>query len=55
MAWLSLAAKLIKMGAKYGSRFANWVWNNKSRIMNWVGAGWTVVEIFNYIVRILGY
>ncbi|MCG5448549.1 MULTISPECIES: aureocin A53 family class IId bacteriocin [Micromonospora] len=54
MGWLTLAAKIIKAGAKYGTRFAKWVWANKTQILKWSNAGYTVYEIVQLIARILG-
>lgn len=54
MAWLKLAWAIIKAGAKYGKKFADWVWSHKSQIMKWSSAGWTVAEIVREIARILG-
>ena len=54
MAWLRLAWAIIKAGAKYGSRFASWVWDHKSTILKWSNAGWTVAEIVHQIAHYLG-
>ena len=45
LAWLRLAAALIKAGAKYGARFAAWVWSRKSQILKWSSSGYTVAEM----------
>jgi hypothetical protein len=54
MAWLKLAWEIIKAGAKYGAKFANWVWANKKTILKWSSAGYTVAEIVLMIARALG-
>ena len=55
MAWLKLAWALIKAGAKYGPRFAKWVWAHKSTILKWSSAGYSVAEIVIFIARALGF
>jgi len=54
MGWLKLAWALIKAGAKYGTRFAKYVWAHKSQILKWSSAGYTVAEIVVFIARALG-
>jgi hypothetical protein len=54
MAWLRLAWALIKAGAKYGKKFADWVWAHKSQILKWSSAGYTVAEIVVFIARAIG-
>ncbi|MFB8144503.1 aureocin A53 family class IId bacteriocin [Streptomyces parvus] len=54
MAWLKLAYAIIKAGAKYGTKFSKWVWANKSQIMKWSSAGYTVAEIVVFIARAIG-
>jgi hypothetical protein len=54
MAWLKLAYAIIKAGAKYGARFAKWVWANKKQILKWSSAGYTIAEIVIFIARALG-
>ncbi|WP_181009408.1 aureocin A53 family class IId bacteriocin [Streptomyces sp. SM11] len=29
----------MKVGARYGTRFAKWVWSHTSQIMKWPSAG----------------
>lgn len=54
MGWLKLAWEIIKAGAKYGAKFAKWVWANKDTILKWSSAGYTVYEIVMMIARLLG-
>ncbi|WP_433546448.1 aureocin A53 family class IId bacteriocin [Streptomyces sp. CA-294286] len=55
MGWLRLAGAIIKAGAKYGTKFAKWVWANKAKISKWSSAGYTVGEIVYMIARLNGW
>ncbi|WP_018350310.1 aureocin A53 family class IId bacteriocin [Longispora albida] len=54
MKWIKIAWQLIKAGAKYGKRFADWVWANKGTILRWISAGYSISEIVLIIARLLG-
>lgn len=46
--------QILRLGAKYGSRFATWCWNNRARIFDWLSRGFTVGQIVEMIARLLG-
>lgn len=46
--------KILSLGAKYGSRFTSWCWNNRGTIWNWLNSGISVYTIVEWIRHILG-
>lgn len=48
---LGVFLRVVQAVGRYGPRFVNWAWANRSTVYKWIGWGLTVQQIVDLILR----